>query len=114
MDKKDLRAKVAANVKALSPAYCEAAYAAIGGHIRRISTARTLIDNGRPASELANICKIGDFPARKTMESARRFSPDFCKKASELILETDYRMKTSFDEQERLLEMLVLQLAREA
>ena len=87
---------------------------AIGGHIRRISTARTLIDNGRPASELANICKIGDYPARKTMESARRFSPDFCKKASELILETDYRMKTSFDEQERLLEMLVLQLAREA
>ena len=72
---------------------------AIGGHFRRISTARTLIDNGRPASELASICKIGDYPARKTMESARRFSPGFCKKAAELILETDYRMKTSFDEQ---------------
>ena len=87
---------------------------AIGGHFRRISTARTLIDNGRPASELASICKIGDYPARKTMESARRFTPEFCKKAAELILETDYRMKTSFDGQERLLEMLLLQLAREA
>jgi DNA polymerase III delta subunit len=32
----------------------------------------------------------------------------------ELILETDIRMKTSFDEKERLLEMLVLQLAQEA
>ena len=87
---------------------------AIGGHFRRISTARVLIDNGRPASELAAIYKIGDYPARKTMESARRFSPEFCKRASELILETDYRMKTSFDEKERLLEMLLLQLAQES
>ncbi len=86
---------------------------AIGGQFRRISTARVLIDNGRPASELAAIYKITDYPARKTMESARRFTPDFCKKASQLILETDYRMKTSFDEQERLLEMLILQLAQE-
>ena len=36
------------------------------------------------------------------------------KKSMELILETDIRMKTSFDEKERLLEMLVLQLAQEA
>ena len=86
---------------------------AIGSHFRRISTARVLIDNGRQASELASIYKIGDYPARKTMESAQRFSTAFCKKASELILETDYRMKTSFDEQERLLEMLLLQLAGE-
>lgn len=84
---------------------------AIGSHFRRISTARVLIDNGRPAAELASIYKIGEYPARKTMESARRFSPEFCAKASQLILETDYRMKTSFDEQERLLEMLLLQLA---
>ena len=86
---------------------------AIGSHFRRISTARVLIDNGRSASELASIYKISEYPARKTMESARRFSTAFCKKASELILETDYRMKTSFDEQERLLEMLLLQLAGE-
>ena len=86
---------------------------AIGSQFRRISTARVLIDKGKSASELASIYKISDYPARKTMESARRFSPEFCKKASELIMETDYRMKTSFDEQERLLEMLILQLAQE-
>ena len=86
---------------------------AIGSQFRRISTARVLIDNGKSASELANVYKISEYPARKTMESARRFSPAFCRKASELILETDYRMKTSFDEQERLLEMLILQLAQE-
>ena len=86
---------------------------AIGSHLRRISTARVLLDNGRPASELAGIYKISEYPARKTMESARRFAPQFCNKASRLILETDYRMKTSFDEQERLLDMLILQLAGE-
>ena len=87
---------------------------AIGSHFRRISTARVLIDNGKTASELAGIYKISEYPARKTMESARRFSPECCTRAAQLVLETDYRMKTSFDEQERLLEMLLLQLAREA
>ena len=87
---------------------------AIGSNFRRICTARTLLDHGRPASELMSLYGMADYAARKSMEAARRFSPDFCKKASELILETDYRMKTSFDEPERLLEMLVLQLAQEA
>ena len=48
------------------------------------------------------------------MEAARRVSPHFCREAANLVLETDYRMKTSFDESERLLEMLILQLAQEA
>ena len=86
---------------------------AVGGHLRRISTARTLLDNGRQASELALLCGISDYAARKTMEVARKFRPEFCKKAAELVLETDYRMKTSFDGQERLLELLLLQLAQE-
>ena len=87
---------------------------AVGGHFRRISTARTLLDHGKSSSELQRLCGIPDYPARKTMEAARRFRPEFCARAAELILETDYRMKTSFDEQERLLEMLILQLAQEA
>ena len=48
------------------------------------------------------------------MDAARRFSPEFCAKAAELVMETDYRMKTSFDDADRLLEMLILQLAQEA
>ena len=55
-----------------------------------------------------------DYAARKNMEAARRFSPEFCRKAAQLLVETDYKMKTSFDEQERLLELLILQLAKEA
>ena len=87
---------------------------AVGGHFRRISTARPLLDNGRNASQLQKLCGMPDFVARKTMEAARRFRPEFCRKAAQLVLETDYKMKTSFDDNERLLEMLILQLAQEA
>jgi len=87
---------------------------AIGGHFRRIGTARTLLDHGRNASELAKICGITEYPARKAMDAARRFKPEFCRKAAQLVLETDYKMKTSFDDSERLLELLILQLAQEA
>lgn len=87
---------------------------AIGGHFRRLGTARTLLDHGRNSSELQKLCGLADYPARKTMESARRVRPEFCAKACELVLETDYKMKTSFDEQERLLELVILQLAQEA
>ena len=87
---------------------------AVGGHFRRIGTARTLLDHGKNASEMAKLCGIPEYPARKTMDAARRFRPEFCAKAAELVLETDYKMKTSFDEPERLLELLILQLAQEA
>ncbi len=87
---------------------------AIGAHFRRIATARTLLDNGRQAGELQKLCGIADYAARKTMDAARRFRPEFLQKAAQLVLETDYKMKTSFDEQERLLELLILQLAQEA
>ena len=87
---------------------------AVGTQFRRIGTARTLLDYGANAGELIKLCGMTDYAARKTMESARSFSPEFCKKAMELIVQTDYRMKTSFDDNERLLELLILQLAGEA
>lgn len=87
---------------------------AVGGHFRRIGTARTLLDYGKTASDLAKLCSIQEYPARKTMDAARKFRPEFCKKAARLVLETDHKMKTSFDDNERLLELLILQLAQEA
>lgn len=87
---------------------------AVGGHFRRISTARVLIDNGRQSGELMKLCGISEYAARKTMDAARRFPADFCAKAAQLILETDNKMKTSFDDSDRLLEMLIMELAMEA
>jgi len=87
---------------------------AVGGHLRRVAAARVLLDNGKNSGELMKMYAMGDYAARKTMESARRFSASFCCKAAELVLETDNKMKTSFDTPQRLLELLVLQLAQEA
>ncbi len=87
---------------------------AVGGHFRRISTARTLMDHGSGSGELMKLYPpITDYAARKTMDAARRFSTGFCAKASELVMLTDYRMKTSYDDPQRLLELLILQLAGE-
>ena len=48
------------------------------------------------------------------MEAARRFTPAFCAAAAGMLMETDYQMKTSFDDPQRLLELLILRLAQEA
>lgn len=86
---------------------------AIGGHFRRITAAKTLQEHGRSAQELQKLCGIADFPARKAMDSARRCTVDYLQKAAELVLDTDLKMKTSFDDPERLLELLILQLSME-
>jgi DNA polymerase-3 subunit delta len=87
----------------------------IGSHFRRLSAARILQEYGKTYSDLRRLAGYSsDYPAKKAMEAARRFKPEFCARASELILETDHKMKTSFDDQERLLELLILQLAQEA
>lgn len=87
---------------------------AVGGYLRRLGTARTLCDRGLPAGELMKLCGLSDYAARKTMSAARQFSRGFFKKAMELVLETDRKMKTSYDDPQRLLETLILQLAQEA
>ena len=87
---------------------------AIGGHFRRMSYARTLLDNGRNYTDLMKLAGLRDFAAKKTMSAASRFSADFCARAAELVLETDRGMKSSRDNPERLLELLLLQLAQEA
>ena len=86
----------------------------IGGHFRRISAARTLLDHGKTSADLAKLCGLQDYAARKSMDAARKFRPEFCAKAAELVLETDRKIKTSFDDPDRLLELLILQLAQEA
>lgn len=89
--------------------------ATIGTHLRRVSTARVLMANGKGAEELMRLYpNLREYPAKKCMQSARRVSERFCKEAARLVVETDYKMKTSFDQQERLLQLLILQLAQEA
>ena len=87
---------------------------AIGSYIRRLATAKTLLDSGRGAGELMKLCGLSDFAARNTMTAAKRFSTNFYTRAMQLIMETDHQLKTSYDDPDRLLELLVLQLSQEA
>jgi DNA polymerase-3 subunit delta len=87
---------------------------AIGMHFRRISAARTLLDNGRGVQDMMKLYGITEYPARKTMDTARRFSAEFCSQALEMILEADNQLKTSYDDPDRILEMLILRMAQEA
>ena len=88
---------------------------AVGNHFRRLSAARVLLDNGRGAQDLTRLYpQVRDYAAKKIMGAARGFSARFCAVAVQLVMETDYKMKTSYDEPERLLELLLLQLAQEA
>ena len=86
----------------------------IGAHFRRLSTARILLDNGKTAKDFMMLTGLGDYPARKTMSAAGRFSSEFYEKAAQLVLESDAQMKTSFDDADRILEVLVLRLSQEA
>ncbi|MBE6984199.1 MAG: DNA polymerase III subunit delta [Ruminococcaceae bacterium] len=84
--------------------------AAIGGQMRRLRAAKIL----KNADELAGVCSLQSYAAGKTMTQARRFSERFCNRAVLLCCDTDYKLKTSYDEGQRLVEMLILQLAQEA
>ena len=87
---------------------------AIGGHFRKLATARTIIDSGKGYGEVMRILHLGDYPARKTADAASRFSHRFYARTSAMILEADHQMKTSFDDPARILELLVLRLSQEA
>ena len=87
---------------------------AVGAHVRRIGIARTLMDNGKNISDLMQLCNIKEYPAKKLMAAAKGFSAAFCAAATEMVMETDMQIKTSYDDPERLLEILLLRLAQEA
>lgn len=86
--------------------------AAIGSQMRRLHAARVLIDSGKGADSLMQLYGLGEYPARLTMNQAGRLSTAFCRRAVLLCLQIDEQLKTSADAPERLLELLILQLAQ--
>lgn len=87
---------------------------AIGAQMRRLRCAKVLAANGKGGDSLMKLCSMSDYPARKTMSAAAKVSLEFCNRAVVLCTETDYRMKTSYDRPQRLLELLILELSEEA
>ena len=50
---------------------------------------------------------------QKTMTTARRLSDNFCRRAVELCLEADRQLKGFGGDDQRILELLLLQMAQE-
>ena len=88
--------------------------AAIGAQMRRLYAAKLLQNAGKSAEALSSLCGIAPYAATKTMQQSRRVSERFCRRAVEHCCRTDYQIKTSYDDPERLTELLILTLAEEA
>ena len=86
----------------------------MGSQFRRLLAAKRLLDAGKRQQDLMKLCGISGYPAQKAMETAKRLPERFCARAVELCLEADEKLKTSYDTPERVLELLVLELAGES
>ena len=89
--------------------------AVVGGHFRRLLTARTTAAAGKGADTLMTLLGTkSDYFCRKIMSQAGRLSENFLRRAVEACFEADCRLKSSYDEGDRVLEMLLLSLSQEA
>ena len=68
---------------------------------------------GQGQQVLMDLTGMKSYPAGLTMTAARRVSDSFCRKAVELCLQADRDMKSSQDDPERILEVLLAALAAE-
>lgn len=86
----------------------------VAAQMRRLLYGRILYEHGKSPEELVKLLGGSPYGARMTMNSVRKLTSAFCKRAVLLCLEADRQMKTSRDTPERILELLIMQLAREA
>lgn len=87
---------------------------AIGAQMRRLYYAKTISDCGKTQQTLMELTGLkSSYAAGLAMTAARRVSRQFCEKAVELCREADRNIKTSADDAQRVLELLLLQLAQE-
>ena len=87
---------------------------AIGSQMRRILAAKRLLSAGKRQQDLMKLCGMSSFPAQKTLDYAKRLPDRFCARGVELCLEADLKLKSSYDEPNRVLELLILELAGES
>ncbi len=88
--------------------------AMIGFQMRRLYTARVALDEGLGQKFVMESCGISyPFLADKLIKSASGFSSKQLKRAVELCAESDYRMKSSSEDDEDILKELLLRIAVE-
>lgn len=90
---------------------CIGILGAIGAQIRRLSYAKAVAACGKGQQTLMELTGMKGYPANLTMAAAGKLSDAFCREAVELCLAADEQMKSSYDEPERILELLIVQLS---
>lgn len=79
--------------------------------VRHIYGAKLALEEGKNADYVAKLWGLKPYPAKKIMESARRFSLDWCRNALLLCAKADLGMKSGGGNEQDLLTGLVLELA---
>ena len=93
--------------------------AAIGSQMRRLYYAKVAMGAGKGEAGLAELMKASSgraphpYVLQKTVTTARRVSEAFCARAVVLCLEADAQLKSFSGDDQRTLELLLLQMAQE-
>ena len=87
---------------------------ALGLQMRKLYSARLALEERRGSQWLAALWGLKPYPADKLMQSARRLTLPWCRRAVVLCGQTDLAMKSTGQEEEELLTTLLLQLAAPA
>ena len=82
--------------------------------MRQLYAARLMLEDRRTAGDLARQWGLKPYPAEKLMNSARRFSLAWCRKAVVRCAQTDLAMKSGGGDGQELLTGLLLELATPA
>lgn len=84
---------------------------ALSKQMRQLYSARLLMEEHRTAGDLAQQWGLKSYPAEKLMNSARRFSLAWCRRAVTRCAQTDLAMKSGGGDGQDLLTNLLLELA---
>ena len=86
--------------------------AMLGMQMRRLYAARLALDQGLGTKYLTDECAIkSDYVAKKLLGAAKGFTLEQLIRAVELCAETDYKMKSSSQDERELLKEAVLRIA---
>ncbi len=86
--------------------------AVLGRQLRQLYTARLAIEHGKGSRYLMELWGMrSSYPAEKLMQSARRFSLDWCRRAVLRCEEVDLAMKSTGADGQELLTGLLLELS---
>lgn len=87
----------------------------LGKQLRQLYTARLVLEKGRGNGELMELWGMRQsYPAQRLIQSCRRFSLAWCRRAVTLAADADLAMKSSGRDNQELLVDLLLRLARPA